>query len=78
MKGGLENCRKFFEKIKIFRCAVSLGYVESLAEYPALITHSMVPSEKRKELGIDDGLMRSSFGIEDIEDIINDLKQALE
>ena len=78
MKGGLENCRKFLEKIKIFHCAVSLGSVESLAEHPALMTHNMVPPEIRKELGIDDGLIRLSVGIEDIEDIINDLKQALE
>ena len=78
MKGGLENWRKFLEKIKIFHYAVSLGYVESLAENPALMTHNMVPTEIKKELGIDDGLIRLSVRIENIEDIINDLKQALE
>ena len=78
MKGGLQECKKFLEKVKIFQCAVSLGSVESLAEHPALMTHNMVPAEIRKELGIDDGLIRLSVGIEDIEDIIEDLKQALE
>ena len=78
MKGGLEECKKFLGKLKIFHCAVSLGSVESLAEHPALMTHSMVPPEIRKELGIDDGLIRLSVGIENKEDILEDLKQALE
>ena len=78
MKGGLEECKKFLGKLKIFHCAVSLGSVESLAEHPALMTHSIVPPEIRKELGIDDGLIRLSVGIENKEDILEDLKQALE
>jgi cystathionine beta-lyase/cystathionine gamma-synthase len=78
MKGGLEECKKFLGKLKVFHCAVSLGSVESLAEHPALMTHSVVPPEIRKELGIDDGLIRLSVGIENKEDILEDLKQALE
>ena len=78
MKGGLEECRQFLGKLKVFHCAVSLGSVESLAEHPALMTHACVPPEVRKELGIDDGLIRLSVGIENEEDIIEDLKQALE
>ena len=78
MKGGLEECRKFLRKLNVFHCAVSLGSVESLAEHPALMTHACVPPDVRKELGIDDGLIRLSVGIENEEDIIEDLKQALE
>jgi cystathionine beta-lyase len=78
LKGGLEKSKQFLEKLKIFHCAVSLGSVESLAEHPALMTHQCVPPEIRKELGIVDGLIRLSVGIEHIDDIIADLTQALE
>lgn len=78
LKGGLEKSKKFLEKIKIFHCAVSLGSVESLADHPALMTHQCVPIEIRKKLGIEDGLIRLSVGIENIEDIIADLTNALE
>lgn len=78
IKGGLEKSRQFLQKVKLFHCAVSLGSVESLAEVPALMTHQCVPPEVRKELGIEDGLIRLAVGIENIDDIIADLTNALE
>ena len=78
LKGGLEKSKQFLQKLKVFHCAVSLGSVESLAEHPASMTHQGIPAEVRKQLGIDDGLIRLAVGIENIEDIIADLKQALE
>ena len=78
LKGGLEKSKKFLEKVKLFHWAVSLGSVESLAEHPATMTHQGVPAEIRKQLDIDDGLIRLSIGIENIDDIIADLTQALE
>ena len=78
LKGGLEKSKQFLKKLKVFHCAVSLGSVESLAEHPASMTHQNVPAEIRKELGIDDGLIRLAVGIEHIDDIIKDLTNALE
>ena len=78
LKGGIEKSKKFLEKIKLFHCAVSLGSVESLAEHPATMTHQCIPPEVRKQLGIEDGLIRLAVGIEHIDDIIADLTQALE
>ena len=77
LKGGIEKCQQFLQKVKIFHCAVSLGSVESLAEHPATMTHQNVDPKIRKEVGIEDGLIRLAVGIENIDDIINDLKQAL-
>ena len=77
LKGGLDSARNMLEKVKVFSLAESLGGVESLIEHPAIMTHASVPAEMRKELGIDDGLVRLSVGIEDIEDLLGDLKQAL-
>ena len=77
IKGGLNESRKFLEHLKIFTLAESLGCVESLAEHPAIMTHAAVPSEQRKKLGIHDNFVRLSVGIEHIDDIINDLNQAL-
>ena len=77
MKGGLEAARRMLEKVKIFSLAESLGGVESLIEHPAIMTHASVPPDIRKELGIDDGLVRLSVGIEDIDDLLGDLEQAL-
>jgi cystathionine gamma-lyase len=76
VKGGLEGAKTFLENVKIFTLAESLGAVESLAESPALMTHASVPSEKRKELGISDNLVRLSIGIEEVEDLIKDLDNA--
>ena len=67
----------FLEKLKVFTLAESLGGVESLANHPALMTHASIPEHKRKEVGITDDLVRLSVGIEDIEDLIADLEQAL-
>jgi len=78
VKGGLEAAKKVLENVKIFVCAESLGGVESLIESPALMTHASVPVEKRIELGISDSLIRISCGVEDVEDLLGDLKQALE
>ncbi len=75
--GSLENAKKVLENVKLCTLAESLGGVESLISHPATMTHASVPAEKRQELGITDGLVRVSVGIEDIEDIISDLDQAL-
>ena len=78
LKGGLQKSKKLLKKVKLFHCAVSLGSVESQAEHPVTMTHQGVPAEIRKQLWIDDGLIRLSIGIENIDDIIADLTQALE
>lgn len=75
--GSLDNAKKVLESVKVSTLAESLGGVESLISHPASMTHASVPFEKREELGITDGLVRISVGIEDIEDIIADLDQAL-
>lgn len=77
VKGGLAEAKRFLERLQIFTIAESLGGVESLVDHPALMTHASIPPEKRKALGIDDTLIRLSVGIEDVEDLIADLKQAL-
>jgi cystathionine beta-lyase/cystathionine gamma-synthase len=76
--GSLEKATKFLNSLKIFTTAESLGGVESLAAHPVTMTHASVPKEERDRLGITDGLVRLSVGIEDIEDLIDDLKMALE
>lgn len=76
IKGGLEASRKFLESVQVFALAESLGGVESLIEHPAIMTHASVPADQRKKLGIDDSLIRLSVGIEDIDDLLADLKQA--
>jgi len=77
LKGGLKTATTFLERTKIFALAESLGGVESLIEHPAIMTHASVPAEVRKELGIEDGLVRLSVGIESVEDLLEDLNQAL-
>ncbi len=72
-----QDAISFLEKLKVFTLAESLGGVESLANHPALMTHASIPEHKRKEVGITDDLVRLSVGIEDIEDLIADLEQAL-
>ncbi len=76
IKGGLPAARSFLESVKVFSLAESLGGVESLVEHPAIMTHASVPPEMRKKLGIDDGLIRLSVGIEDQKDLLMDLTQA--
>lgn len=75
--GRKEDAVKFMESIKVITLAESLGGVESLANLPAVMTHASIPAEKRAKLGITDDLIRLSVGIEDIEDLIADLEQAL-
>ena len=77
LKGGIAESRKMLENVKVFSLAESLGGVESLINHPAIMTHASIPADKRKELGIDDAMIRLSVGIEDLDDIIRDLEQAL-
>ena len=77
VSGGLSQAKKILENLEIFTLAESLGGAESLAEHPAIMTHASIPKETREALGIDDGLIRLSVGIETAEDLINDLKNAL-
>jgi cystathionine beta-lyase len=76
--GLKKDATDFLEKLKVFTLAESLGGVESLANHPALMTHASIPEDKRKEIGITDDLVRLSVGIEDADDLIEDLKQALQ
>ncbi len=73
-----ENAAIFLEKINIFALAESLGGVESLACYPAMMTHASIPIEKRHEIGITDSLIRLSIGCEDTDDLMQDLEEALQ
>lgn len=75
--GKKEDAISFLEKVKVFTLAESLGGVESLANHPALMTHASVPADKRAEIGISDDMVRLSVGVEDIQDLIQDLEQAL-
>jgi cystathionine beta-lyase/cystathionine gamma-synthase len=75
--GSLENAKKVLENVKLCTLGESLGGVESLISHPATMTHASVPVDTRTRLGITDGLVRVSVGIEDVEDIIEDLDQAL-
>jgi cystathionine beta-lyase/cystathionine gamma-synthase len=77
LKGGLQECNTFFKKLKIFQLADSLGGIESLANYSALMTHDYFPMELREKIGVTDNLIRLSVGIENIDDLIQDLKNAL-
>jgi cystathionine beta-lyase/cystathionine gamma-synthase len=77
LKGGLPASRAFLSSLSIFTCAESLGGVESLAEHPAIMTHASVPPDQRRLLGIDDGLVRLSVGVEGADDLWADLEQAL-
>ena len=77
VKGDLETARRFLERARVFTLAESLGGVESLVDHPAIMTHASVPAERRAELGISDQLVRLSVGIEDADDLIADLDQAL-
>ncbi len=77
IKGGLPAARRMLETVNVFTLAESLGGVESLIEHPAIMTHSSLPEEKRLSLGIDDGLIRLSVGIESEADLLRDLDQAL-
>lgn len=77
IKGNLETASTFLKALKVFYLAESLGGYESLIEHPAIMTHSSVPEDQRAALGISDTFLRLSVGLEDAEDLIEDLKQAL-
>lgn len=77
LKGTLADARRFLERCRLFALAESLGGVESLIEHPAIMTHASIPPEARAALGIGDGLCRLSVGVEDIDDLLGDLEQAL-
>ena len=77
VRGGLEKTRDFLERVSVFSLAESLGGVESLINHPAIMTHASVPEEIRQRLGISDTLVRLSVGVEDVDDLIEDLNQAL-
>jgi cystathionine gamma-lyase len=77
IRGGLEPARRFLERCEIFAIAESLGGVESLIDHPGIMTHASVPEDQRRALGISDALIRMSVGIEDTDDLITDLEQAL-
>jgi cystathionine beta-lyase/cystathionine gamma-synthase len=76
--GSLEHARRFLNRVKLLALAESLGGVESLISHPATMTHASVPADRRAALGITDGLVRISVGIEDIADLTADLAQALD
>jgi cystathionine gamma-lyase len=78
LNSDLAGARRFLENVKIFALAESLGGVESLIEHPAIMTHATIPADTRAKLGIGDGLVRLSVGVEDIEDLRADLAQALQ
>ena len=77
ISAGLEKSKSFLEKTKIFALAESLGGVESLIEHPALMTHASLPKDRREAIGITDGLVRLSVGLESLDDLIEDIEQAL-
>ncbi len=75
--GDMEVVKKFLKNIKVFTLAESLGGVESLVNHPATMTHASVPKEEREKYGFTDTLVRLSVGIEDVEDLIEDIEQAV-
>jgi cystathionine gamma-lyase len=77
VKGGLAKATQMLERCELFALAESLGGVESLIEHPAIMTHASIPAAKRAELGISDGLIRLSVGVEDVRDLIAELTHAL-
>jgi cystathionine gamma-lyase len=77
VKGELAQAKQFLENLHIFHLAESLGSVESLVDFPPVMTHAAVPKEEREKLGISDTLVRLSVGVEDLEDLVKDLESAL-
>jgi len=77
LKGGLKKAKSFLSATKIFSLAESLGGVESLSEHPGIMTHASIDKATREKIGISDGLVRLSVGVENVDDLIADLKQAL-
>ncbi|HVP34644.1 MAG TPA: PLP-dependent aspartate aminotransferase family protein [Steroidobacteraceae bacterium] len=77
LRGGLDAARRTLERCRLFALAESLGGVESLIEHPGVMTHASLPEGVRRALGIDDGLIRLSVGVEDVDDLLGELAQAL-
>ena len=77
LNGNLSNAKELLEKTSIFTLAESLGGVESLIEHPGLMTHASLPEERRKKLGISDTLIRLSVGLENIDDLVDDIESSL-
>jgi cystathionine gamma-synthase/cystathionine gamma-lyase len=77
VKGGLAKAERFLSALEIFACAESLGGVESLAEHPAIMTHASIPVETRRAVGIEDGLVRLSMGLESVDDLWADIARGL-
>lgn len=77
LKGGLPAAKRMLESVKLFSLAESLGGVESLIEHPGIMTHAVIPKEQHEKLGVVDGLVRLSVGIEAVEDLLSDIEQAL-
>jgi cystathionine gamma-lyase len=77
LEGGLPAAKRFCERCEIFTLAESLGGVESLVNHPATMTHASVPVERRELLGISEGLVRLSVGVEAVDDLIADIARAL-
>jgi cystathionine beta-lyase/cystathionine gamma-synthase len=75
--GSKERAGRFVEALRVFSLAESLGGVESLVGHPASMTHASVPLERRLRLGVTDGLVRLSCGVEDVHDLLEDLEHAL-
>lgn len=78
LEGGLEAGRRFASRTRLFSLAESLGGVESLVDHPASMTHASIPREEREAAGLRDGLVRLSVGVEDVQDLIDDLDQAID
>ncbi len=78
LKGSLNDARRVLERCRVFALAESLGGVESLIEHPAIMTHASIPVDQRRALGISDTLVRLSVGVEDVEDLQDDLEQAFQ
>ena len=76
LRGDLDAARRFLSAVRVFTLAESLGGVESLIEHPAIMTHASVPRENREKLGIADGFIRVSVGVEHVDDLIADLERA--
>jgi cystathionine gamma-lyase len=77
VKGGLKKAKRMLERCELFALAESLGGVESLIEHPAIMTHASVPAANRKRLGISDGLIRLSVGVEDVRDLRSELQEVM-
>ena len=77
LKGGIAAGKQFLNRLQLFSIAVSLGDCESLAQHPASMTHSTYSAEERKQYGISDGLIRLSIGLENVDDLVADIRQAL-